>query len=369
MRTPTATPTLADLFDADLLTAMIDGGYVRVQRHPGLPLVIYNYTERAQYDQVWNPVTLACRGLICDAGTGAVVARPFPKFFNHDQPQAPTVDPTQAVTVTDKVDGSLGILHPTPDGWAVATRGSFDSDQARHATAVLRSRYGRFAPPDGLTVLVEILYPANRIVIDYAGLDDLVLLGAVETATGRTHGPDAVAGWSGPVAETFGYATFAEALAAPPRAGREGLVVHVPETDTRVKLKYPEYLRLHRLVTGLTTRTVWECLVAGGPAAGDPLGALLAPLPDEFHPWVARVAAELTAAVEARAAAVEAGYAAVVADLPAGFTRKEFAARVAGEPDRGLLFLRLDGHDYRPRLWQRVRPESVPLHGGGDGEG
>jgi putative RNA ligase len=40
-----------------------------------------------------------------------------------------------------------------------------------------------------MTVLVEIVYPANRIVLDYGGLDDLILLGAVDIATGRTFGP------------------------------------------------------------------------------------------------------------------------------------------------------------------------------------
>lgn len=64
---------------------------------------------------------------------------------------------------------------------------------------------------------MEIIYPENRIVLDYAGLDDLVLLGAVEIATGRSFGPEAVADWPGPVVETFDYATFGAALAAPPR--------------------------------------------------------------------------------------------------------------------------------------------------------
>src|SRR6185369_15422771 len=143
-------------------------------------------------------------------------ARPFAKFFNHGQPGAPGIDLTEPVAVSDKADGSLGILYPDGAGWAVATRGSFASDQARHATALLATRYPDFTPPPGLTVLFEIIYPANRIVLDYQGLDDLVLLGAVDIATGRSFGPEAVPDWPGPVVETFGYATFAEALAAPP---------------------------------------------------------------------------------------------------------------------------------------------------------
>lgn len=61
------------------------------------------------------------------------VLRPLPKFLNHDQPEAPVIALDEPVVVTDKADGSLGIIYPTPDGPAVATRGSFASDQALHA--------------------------------------------------------------------------------------------------------------------------------------------------------------------------------------------------------------------------------------------
>src|SRR2546423_5812001 len=230
--------TLADIFEPALLHTMVQEGYVRVQRHPSAPLVIHNYTEKAQYESVWNTVTLHCRGLISDAH-GTVVARPFGKFFNHAQPGAPEVDLTAPVRVTDKADGSLGVVYPDGSGrYAVATRGSFSSEQALHATAVLRQRYGHWTPPPGRTVLVEIIYPGNRIVLDYGDLDDLVLLGAVDVGTGRTYGPDGVPDWPGPVIESFEYPSLADALAAPARGGREGLVVWFPETDVRVKLKY-----------------------------------------------------------------------------------------------------------------------------------
>lgn len=348
---------LADVLDPAELAAAGRAGYVRVQRHPGRPYAIYNYTEACQYAGAWTPVTLACRGLIVDESTGALLARPLPKFFNHTESHAPQLRPDAAVTVTDKADGSLGIVYHDGDGPAVATRGSFTSEQALHATQVLRSRYAGFTPPDGMTVLVEIIYPGNRIVVDYGGLDDLILLGAVELATGRSHPPAAVPDWPGPVVDSFSYATLAEALAAPAREGREGLVVHLVDTDERVKIKYEDYVRLHRLVTGLSARTVWEVMVAGGD-----LDALTEPLPDEFHAWVRAVATELTDAVEAKAAAVEREFAAIVAGLPDGWGRREFAAQATRSDNRGVLFLRLDDKDYRPTLWQHVRPagDSTP---------
>ncbi len=345
-------PTLTDIFDFNALAAAVDGGLVRVQSHPALPLRIFNYTEKAQYDGAWDEVTLACRGLIAHTD-GTIVARPMTKFFNYGQPGAPDLDATERASVTDKADGSLGIVYPTPEGLAVATRGSFASDQAQHATSVLRSRYAAFAPPDGLTVLVEIIYPANRIVIDYGTLDDLMLLGAVDIATGRTYGPDAVPTWPGPIVERFEHRTLAEALAAPPRANREGMVVWFPSTDVRVKIKYEEYVRLHRIVTGLNARAVWDILVNGGEMAD-----FVEALPDEFHPWVRDVVATLTSTVATRAAEIETAYATIVAGLSPGWQRKDFAMAAASHPERGTLFKRLDNHDYHPYLWQRVRPEA-----------
>jgi RNA ligase len=345
-------PMLRDILDPALLEAMLAQGFVRTQTHPTRSLAIYNYTEACQWAGVWNEATLACRGLVVDSGSGVVLARPFAKFFNHGQPGAPGLDLTEPVTVSDKADGSLGILYPDGAGWAVATRGSFASDQARHASDLLATRYAGFTPPPGLTVLVEIIYPANRIVLDYRGLDDLVLLGAVDIATGVSAGPAAVPTWPGPVVETLPFVTFGAALAAPPRPNREGLVVHVPSSDVRVKIKYEEYVRLHRIVTGLNARTVWEHLAGGGELAD-----LMAGIPDEFHGFVRDVAATLVAAVEAAATDIEAEYQSIVDSLPEGWTRKDFALRAASRPERAGLFLRLDTRDYRPLLWQRVRPD------------
>jgi RNA ligase len=351
---------MGEVFDVALLAAMLAEGYVRVQVHPELPLTIYNYTEQAAYEGVWNEVTLACRGLVVDLGTDEVLARPFRKFFNHGQPGCPVLDLAAPAVVSDKVDGSLGVLYPVPSGHAVATRGSFDSEQARHATGVWRQRYAdRFTPPAGWTMLFEIVYPGNRIVCDYGDLDDLVLLGAVQVSTGRSV-PAAEAlgfGWPGPVAETFAYASLAEALTAAPRPNAEGLVVHLLDADERVKLKQEDYIALHRIITGLNARTVWEYLITGAP-----LGELVAPLPDEFHPWVQAVAGDIAAAVDAEAGRLAEVYTTVCAQMPAGWLpgdragRRDYAMVAARHPDKWALFNLLDGKDIRGELLRRAKP-------------
>ncbi len=350
---------LSDVLDVQQLQLMIDGGYVRTQVHPVLRYTIYNYTEKAAYESVWNDVTLTCRGLIVDDSTGAVLARPWPKFFNYGQTGAPALPLDAPAVVTDKADGSLGILYHAVDGHAVATRGSFASEQAIHATYVWRARYaGTFEPRPGWTYLFEIIYPSNRIVVDYGDFDDLILLGAVEIATGRTVS-GAFDGWPGPVIETFEHATLAAALAAPDRPGREGFVVHVPDQDLRVKIKQEDYVLLHRIVTGLNARSVWEPL-----ADGRGLDELIEALPDEFHDWVREVAATLTETVDLAAAAAEKAYAELVAGLPDGWTRKDFALAAVPNPLKWALFLLLDGRDIRPALWRNAKPEAAWTHTG-----
>jgi len=109
-----------------------------------------------------------------------------------------------------------------------------------------------------------------------------------------------------------------------------------------------EYVRLHRIVTGLSARTVWESI--------DDLDGLVESLPDEFHDWVRTVARELHAEVDEQLAAIEDAYLSIVDDLPEGWSRKDFALVAGRHPLRGGLFLRLDGKDCRPKLWQQVRP-------------
>jgi RNA ligase len=279
------------------------------------------------------------------------------------------------------VHNSLGIIYPTTKSThAMSTRGSFVSEQAVHATEVWRRRYARaFTPPAGVTVLVEIVYPDNRIVLDYGDRDQLVLLGGVDIATGHSV---EVTGWPGPVAERFAYATLAEALAAPPRAGAEGLVLHVPRTDERIKLKQADYVTLHRLIFGLTTRRVWERLAVAAARADTPgapvteiarvlrldpveAAAMLEAgpawwddvrrtLPEEFTGWLDDTAAQLRAQVEAVLAATADRVAAL-----AGLARRDAAAALASDPAqaRGLAFAALDGKPLVARAWSAIRPE------------
>ena len=351
---------LGDLLSETDVAEAIEQGYVRCQVHPTLPLEILNYTERCQYERAWTDVTRTCRGLILHAQTREVLARPFGKFFNYGEHPEGSLDLSAPAEVTDKLDGSLGILYPVPDGWAVATRGSFTSEQAQHATAVLRERYPDFTPPPGMTVLAEVIYPANRIVVDYQDFDDLVLLGAVDIATGNAVGPDWVSGWDGPMAETMAARTLADALALPPRPGMEGVVVRFDD-GLMLKIKQDDYVALHRLITGMNARVVWERIGAGETAY-----QICEGIPEEFWPWVREVGGELIAEQNRIISEVTAEHQRIASSLPPGWTRKDYAMVASQSPLRAWLFMLLDGRDPSARIWRTLRPSgarSLVAHG------
>lgn len=349
---------IGDIMNERYLADALAEGLVRVQTHPTLPLSIYNYTEKAQYSRTWNTVTTQCRGLIVGQDTGQIIARPFDKFFNADEHGPSKLGQALGgvVQVTNKMDGSLGILYPSPlhrTGYAIATRGSFTSEQALHATQLLNDRYADWVPNPDWTYLFEIVYPENRIVLDYGDQDDLVLLGARSIEYGDIVGPE-VAGvgcWPGPRTEILPVRSFKEARTLPPRANAEGVVVRSVKSGFMVKLKQEDYVLLHRIITGMNERAVWERL-----GAGETIDGVCEGLPDEFWPWVRKIGFDLYAAHDAISISARIEFALIKSELGEDFTRKDFAVRAQQSDFRALLFLLLDGRDIFKPIWDSIKP-------------
>lgn len=290
---------LLDYVDKNDLNDLFMAGLISARMHPEAPLTILNYTPKAQSDGDWSNETLRkCRGLIYNFDTLKVVATPWEKFFNYGDPHTGDLSKMSEVpvTVTDKMDGSLGILYHTPDGrkW-VATRGSFTSDQAIHATKWLRTNMPDFDWKSWVTPLVEIIYPENRIVLNYGNKDALVLIGGTYTTLGDSViylSPDeaySILEWKGEVTETFEAKTLAEALALPPRENAEGIVVEFDGSRTKVKIKQDDYLRLHRVLYSLSNKAIWEKMVASETCSCDFEQGILDLLPKEVLWWIAEV--------------------------------------------------------------------------------
>jgi RNA ligase len=330
--------------DPEELDRLVAEHYVSVQRHPTAELWIYNYTARCQYQRYWTDVTLACRGLILDAQR-QVVARPFAKFFNLQELEGSL--PTEPFEVFEKMDGSLGIVYFVEGVPGIATRGSFASDQARRAQRMLDTRYRNLPWDSALTYLCEILYPENRIVVDYGGREDLVLLAVIETATGRELPLDDFADFGLPLVRRLDGCEDPRALCAQPLDNTEGYVIRFQESGLRVKVKFAEYVRLHHLVTGVHERLIWELL-----RDGRDLNELLDRVPDEFYQWVKQSAERLQSEfarieAEARTAFVDTG------------DRKRNAERYLQTAHAQLLFAMLDGKPYAHHIWKQLRPDAT----------
>lgn len=297
------------------------------------------------YENHWTAETLVCRGLILDRD-GEVVARPFRKFFNYGDPQAKDI-PSEPFEVMEKIDGSLGILYYLEGLPYIATRSSFTSRQAIEASAMVREQ--DLERIEGVTPLFEIVYPGNRIVVDYGDRRDLILLAAICNQTGNDL---PLPRYSGSLAHRYGQIDL-ERLAGMERPNREGFVV-VFESGYRLKVKFPEYRRLHKILTGVSERMIWESM-----RDGDDLDSLLAGLPDEIYAWISQTRERLRQEFDQQWTSATG----VFERRPSVSDRKTLAQYfIQSEANAAVLFRMLDGKPFEDLIWKAIRPEQLTLN-------
>jgi RNA ligase len=326
-------------FDREHLEALVGEGWLSSQRHPDADLWIYNYTNKTQYEGHWTAQTLVCRGLILDE-EGDVVARGFAKFFNYPSPQVTSI-PQESFVVTEKIDGSLGILYYVEGQACIATRGSFTGRQAVEGTAILGEQ--EIEHVDAVTPLFEIVYPANRIVVDYGDRHELMLLAAICNETGADR---PLPRYSGPVVPRHEHLDVAS-LATMEERNREGFVVAF-ESGLRVKIKFAEYVRLHKIVTEINARMVWESM-----RDGDDIDRLLPGLPEDVHQWIVTTRASIQRAFEEEVQRAMRAFHA----RPSTSDRKTLAQYFLGcDANPAVLFRMLDAKSFDDLVWKNIRP-------------
>ena len=388
-------------YPLNILNSYIDKGLVIKQDHPTLPLSIYNYSRTCQYDRLWDPVTLDCRGLVLD-NEGNVIAKPFPKFFNMEELSDSEI-PKESFEVFEKMDGSLGIffhyerelslderMHywfhnskpnrdvcdsvdelendlkhkqldkygvPKAKGeWHMATRGSFTSEQAiKGMEIVKREGLDRKCVP-GFTYLFEIIYPENRIVVDYGKDERLVLLSIVNPEGNEIpyeeiemDGWDIVNRYDG----VNDYTKLKEMISN----DAEGYVIRF-RNGMRMKIKGDEYVRLHRILTNFSTTDIWELLKTKGN-----MDEFLDRVPDEFDKWVKMTISELKYTfyqISERAGKLHDGFRyGKYNDVEPEPTKKEFAEFVMKQQEilRPVMFAMWDKKPYDDIIWKLIRPK------------
>lgn len=343
---------LVDLFNPDDLSRHVSEGNISERKHPRLPLYVYNYTAQVQWTpELWDEVTTQCRGLVLDEG-GEVVARPYKKFFNLGELDAPPSGLPDMVQ--DKLDGALGVSVLYDDELCIATRGSFESEQALWATDWIKRHHPDWQPREGTTTLFEILCPESRVVVNYQH-DELVLLTSLQNSTGEDR-PHSLETWEGSYVENFD-PDDPERLAAiaEERDNAEGFVMAwtTPgQPAFRVKVKSSWYTSLHKVVTGLSNRIVWEHLANGTFAT-----ELLPVVPDEFHDWLMSTHTALDASYRQIDEVVRRDTADALKEAGEGADRRMIAEKIKAKEYPGLCFALLDGKDIAGKIWKQIRPE------------
>ena len=389
-------------YDLTILADYISKGLVIKQNHPTLPLAIYNYSRECQYNGMWDDITLNCRGLVLDT-EGNVVAKPFPKFFNYEE-HKPEDIPNEYFEVYEKMDGSLGIFfyyeeelsderryniwfnnnyetgmerffdpnnlpnfddpyyEPTPKikgEWHMATRGSFTSEQAIKGMEIAnRYNYNKICVP-GFTYLFEIIYPENRIVVDYGKEERLVLLGVMNKRGEEFPYKEMVdEGWD----IVMKYKTWGEdweTLKKEISKDNEGYVIRF-SGGMRMKIKGDEYVRLHRILTNFSTKDIWELL-----RNNEQLEPFLERVPDEFDAWVKEVVRDLKYSFFNISDMVGKMYDyfryGKYNDIEVEPTKKEFAEYVMKQAEhlRPVLFAMWDNNNERVNdiIWKLLKPK------------
>jgi len=150
----------------------------------------------------------------------------------------------------------------------------------------------------------------------------------------------------------------------------EGFVLRY-SNGLRLKAKLPEYVRLHKILTGINDRHIWEML-----ATNQSFDSLLDRVPDEFFRWVEETRDALLSAHAELSWLVRRVYDAIIAELEPlrrqlhdcsletsmavkREYRKQFARLASENKYSALLFVLFDGGDPSAAIWQMLRPTEV----------
>ena len=205
-----------------------------------------------------NALRRECRGMIFDNATGAILRRPYHKFFNLnqiDETHINKIDLTQPHDIIEKLDGSMIVPYRVNRRVIWGTKmGDTDVCTPVEAFVKLHPEYLRFfqrCEASNISPIFEWMSRVNRIVIDHP--EDRLVLTAMRTIT---HGgymshkfiTDSAALDGIPAVERFhvGEHTSIEDIMDYIRAqeGTEGVVIRF-DNGHMIKIKSEWYCAIH----------------------------------------------------------------------------------------------------------------------------
>ena len=339
--------------DWTVLNQYIEQSLIVANKHSEYNIWILNYSPKAQSKKFWDDYTMSCRGMVIDA-EGNILARPFQKFKNFEEHDTSEIDMSMPFVIYEKMDGSLIIVfyYEPKMEWIVASRGSFISEQSIEAKKMIGSKTEKFQKD--CTYLFEVLYPENRIVVNYGDRRELILLSRVQTSTGNEiFHVDLVRLYSNlftivKLYDIKGIKKLSD-LKELEEDNREGFVIRFAN-GFRVKVKFSEYVRLHGILTNVSNITVWEHL-----RDNYQFDELLDRVPDEFYSWLNKTVVKIQADFNdiERLALLEFMRIYHVNKIT---ERAKFAEQAKESKYCSILFRLYDRRSYANIIWKQVRP-------------
>jgi RNA ligase len=113
-----------------------------------------------------------------------------------------------------------------------------------------------------------------------------------------------------------------------------------------MKIKGDEYVRLHRILTNISNRDIWEYL-----KDNKPFDELLEKVPDEFNEWVKETVRDLTVRFEN----IDNDYNDIFNSINT-INRKDFAEKALRYMHSSILFAMYDGKPTHNIIWKIIYP-------------
>lgn len=363
---------LREYVDTTKLTDYIEQGLVTGRHHPKHPLTILNYSPAAQSVKNWDDTLSKCRGLVYDYITEEIHAIPFKKFWNYNDPAHPetleiNLPFNEPPVLYEKMDGSLGIGFFYKGEFIIATRGSFESEQAKWAQSYYELNCTKHTYPqvESFTFLFEIISPHDKKVVDYGRFQGLVLLGYISNKNG-TEFPPGKSLLTGIWMDQFPVPARPDITLS--RAAKldipnsEGYVATWYGANTfRVKIKFETYKKLHRMYFQTSTEVIWELMKTGtlidytDQIMDQPLRNWVLARSIEMASAKGKIDKEVKTLHENAMRSI-----AQYGNISKAELRKEFAARATCYEYPQLMFLLYDAKhtEYEEALWKIVRPKN-----------
>jgi RNA ligase len=118
-----------------------------------------------------------------------------------------------------------------------------------------------------------------------------------------------------------------------------------------MKIKGEEYKRLHRILTNISNRNIWEYL-----KDGKPLDELIDKVPDEFYDWVKETKENFENEFQKIKEEYESLYNSILNSNEI-FSRKDFAGKAINSNFPSILFSMYDNRPYDQIIWKILYPD------------